>query len=57
LFVSQVRHCIGLPVQSRSPFPTNSGSLAMLMAIRRASSFVSTFAYRASASPASGAGL
>jgi hypothetical protein len=31
-----------------SPFPSSPGSRAMLMAIRRASSFVSTFAWRAS---------
>jgi ABC-type branched-subunit amino acid transport system ATPase component len=33
-----------------STFPSSSGSAATLMAIRRASSFVSTFACRASAS-------
>jgi hypothetical protein len=36
--------------RSRSAFPSTSGSFAMLIAIRRASSFVSTFACRASAS-------
>jgi hypothetical protein len=36
--------------QSRAAFPSSSGSRAMLMAIRRASSFVRTFACRASAS-------
>jgi hypothetical protein len=35
---------------ARSPFPSSSGSRAMLMAMRRASSFVSIFAWRASAS-------
>jgi hypothetical protein len=36
--------------QSRSAFPSNSGSRALLMAIRRASSFISTSACRASTS-------
>jgi hypothetical protein len=36
--------------QSGSVRPSSSGSRAMLMAIRRASSFVSTFACRASSS-------
>jgi hypothetical protein len=35
---------------SGSPFPNSSGSRAMWMAIRRASSFVGTFASRASSS-------
>jgi hypothetical protein len=37
-------------VQSDAAFPKSSGSFAMLMAIRRASSAVSTSACRASAS-------
>jgi hypothetical protein len=40
----------GMPAQPRSPFPSSSGSRAILMAIRRASSFVSTLACSASAS-------
>jgi hypothetical protein len=47
--------CAGQPRVSllcRSPFPSGSGSRAMLMAMRRASSFVSTFACIASASVA-----
>jgi hypothetical protein len=39
-------------VQSRSPFPSSSGNLAMLTAMRRASSAVSTFACIASVSVA-----
>jgi hypothetical protein len=45
---SNARHGGDGPVQSRSAFPSSSGSRAMLTAIRRASSFVSIFARRAS---------
>jgi hypothetical protein len=39
-----------LPCSVALAFPSSSGSHAMLIAMRRASSFVSTFACRASAS-------
>jgi hypothetical protein len=45
--IVHLRQSVELPdYQSRSAFPSNSGSRAMLMAIRRASSVVNTFACR-----------
>jgi hypothetical protein len=47
---SDLRHLDGTPVQSSLSRCSSSGRPAILTAIRRASSFVSTFAWRASAS-------